>query len=79
MLNIGDIVHYVTVGSANGVYPVECCAAIVTGIDNIVYNKIDITVFNKRGGSFPNRDIMYSLTVEEGTWHHKHNSVHVEP
>lgn len=67
-MKIGDLIHYVTFGSVNGDYPVECCASIVTGLykDN---SEVDITVFNKRGGSFPNRKIRYDVKVDEGTWH----------
>lgn len=74
--DIGDMVHYVTVGSANGVYPVECCAAIVTGIYE-GSEKVDITVFNKRGGSFPNREIPYNIDANEGTWHHMIDVKHI--
>lgn len=73
---IGSTVHYVTVGTANGEYPVECCATLVTGLYQDS-NEVDMTVFNKRGGTFPNRRIPYDENAKEGTWHHIGDPHHI--
>ena len=73
---IAGTVHYVTIGTANGEYPSECCASIVTGLYGDT-SAVDITVFNKRGGTFPNRTILYSQEAIEGTWHQIGDPIHI--
>lgn len=44
---VGDSVHYRSRGSADGVFPPVCRAAIVTRVEGVYV--VDITVFNPTG------------------------------
>lgn len=62
---VGRIVHYVSRGSADGVYRPECRAAIVTGVDtrrDFVGN-VDLCVLNPEGMFF-NRGVHYDAGDE---------------
>jgi hypothetical protein len=49
MPKIGDIVHYMAHGSADGTYPMTCRAAIVTDVDQADPRSVSLCVFNPEG------------------------------
>lgn len=64
--SIGRIVHYVSRGSADGVFTSECRAAIITSVADDA--NIEATVFNPTGVYF------HQLTADHdekcpGSWH----------
>lgn len=71
MPSVGRIVHYVARGSADGVFPVACRAAIVT---EIVYgldagdHMVGLAVFHPDGLLFA-QGIPYGENNVGGTWH----------
>jgi hypothetical protein len=70
---IGDIVHYVSRGSADGVFPATCRAAIVTAVhDNTVddheVGDVALAVLNPTGLFF-DLNIAYNYEGAPGTWH----------
>lgn len=70
--SVGRIVHYVSQGSANGVYPSTCRAAIITQIGPRVglatLGPIGLAVLNP-SGMFFHENCPYSEDNEPGTWH----------
>jgi len=50
--SVGRIVHYVSRGSADGVYPPACRAAIVTEVDEHDPNRVGLCVLNPTGTFF---------------------------
>lgn len=68
--SVGRIVHYVSRGSADGVFEPECRAAIITGI-NEDNGKVELMVFNPQG-VFWDYNMDYQDVAEGktgGTWH----------
>jgi hypothetical protein len=68
--SVGRIVHYVSRGSADGVFTPECRAAIVTDIseDN---DRVALAVLNPQGMFF-DWDLKFADVAEgkvPGTWH----------
>lgn len=64
--SVGGIVHYVSRGSADGVYPSVCRAALVT--DVLTPYNIAVTIFNPEGMNF-HSNIDYNPDKAPGTWH----------
>jgi hypothetical protein len=72
----GRTVHYVSAGSADGVYPSVCRAAIVTAVLECGHGRescVSLTVFNPEGLHF-NMHVQYDndrspLQVRRQTWH----------
>lgn len=70
---IGKSVHYRSRGSADGVFPPECRAALITkvhapllpGDDGYV---VDLAVL--KSGVWFDEDITYNEDMEPGTWHY---------
>lgn len=70
--SVGRIVHYVSRGSADGVYPAVCRAAVVTEANG---NRVSLCVLNPEGMFFNQR--VYYLAHDSdaydyerpGTWH----------
>jgi hypothetical protein len=63
---VGRIVHYKSLGTANGEYPSTTYAAIITSVYS--GNVVDLCVFYPNGLSFK-LDIEYSERDEPGCWH----------
>lgn len=70
--SVGRIVHYVSRGSADGVFGVTCRAAVVTDVDG---DSCDLAVLNPDGALFA-RGIPYAdagpvgpQSGNGGTWH----------
>lgn len=63
--SIGRIVHYVSRGSADGVYPATCRAAIVTVADS---DLVALCVLNPTGLHFTER-VPFDDGGTPGTWH----------
>jgi len=82
---ISDPVHYVSIGSADGQYPAQCNAAIITkvGGEDTPYT-VDLFVViaaqaapqHGRGGCYHDADIVYCQLPAEGTWHYVHDQEH---
>ncbi|MFI6485299.1 hypothetical protein ACIBH1_45830 [Nonomuraea sp. NPDC050663] len=64
---VGRIVHYVARGSADGVFPKICRAAIVTETCP-ADSDLGIAVINPTGLFF-DREVPYSAEAKPGTWH----------
>lgn len=71
--SIGRIVHYWHRGSADGVYPPKCSAALVTGVPDPAAEVVSLTVFCDEGGMFPHAAAAHDEgedgTRAGGTWH----------
>jgi hypothetical protein len=63
---VGRIVHYVSRGSADGVFQPECRAAVVTEIDPD--DAVGLAVLNP-SGLFFDRHVPPSASKAGGTWH----------
>jgi hypothetical protein len=63
---IGRIVHYVSRGSADGVFEPECRAAIIAAVD--INEMVDLVVCNPNGLYF-NRAMHDEADKKGGTWH----------
>lgn len=63
---VGQIVHYVSYGSAGGKYARECRAAIVTEINP---NDIGLAVLNPTGLFFDRQIRQSEQEHTGGTWH----------
>lgn len=63
--SVGRIVHYVSRGSADGVYPAACRAAIVTEVAD--ENQVSLVVFNI--GLYVHEDTAHNEDKVPGTWH----------
>ena len=65
--SVGRIVHYVSRGSADGIFTPECRAAIITDIseDN---GRVALMVLNPQG-IFWDWDMHYDESNKPGTWH----------
>ncbi len=68
--SVGRVVHYVSRGSADGVFGRECRAAIITAVDQDNPEAIvDLCVLNP-GGMFFDRDVVSDEDEHGGgTWH----------
>lgn len=70
--SIGRVVHYVSLGSADGRYPAVCRAAVVTqvfgGPPNEPPQFVHLCVINPEGFFFPH-NVPYSDAKEPGSWH----------
>ena len=76
--SVGRIVHYVARGSADGVFPVTCRAAVVTEVAEFSpsHNGIGLAVFHPDGLLFAKdisegapMDTDLSVPAVGGTWH----------
>ncbi len=73
--SVGRIVHYVARGSADGVFPVTCRAAVVTAV-NEPEELVGLAVFHPDGLLFAQgipqgapSDTDLSVPLVGGTWH----------
>lgn len=70
-ITIGRVVHYRSLGSADGAYPSLCRAAIITDCDDPELpphdHTVSVAVFNP-GGMFFN-STQYDSHLAPGTWH----------
>lgn len=66
---VGRIVHYVSRGSADGVYGRECRAAIVTGTHEHDPQLVSLCVLNPLGMFFDLAVSYGGLGDVGGTWH----------
>ena len=68
--NVGETVHYVSHGSANGRYPRTCRAALVTEVSDDRDNPLEIglAVLNPTGIHF-DRQVAHDPDEGPGTWH----------
>lgn len=70
--SVGRIVHYVARGSADGVFPPVCRAAVITSVAgehlSIGESTVDLAVLNP-AGLFFDRMLVYSEDNRPGTWH----------
>ncbi len=68
--SVGRIVHYVSRGSADGVFLPVCRAAIVTDVDaGGVSNAVSLAVLNPTGMYFDQGITQSENGREGGTWH----------
>lgn len=70
---IGDIVHYVSRGSADGKFDSECRAAIITEVlaeEEDPEQFMSLAVLNPSGLFFDNA-VRYNYEGAPGTWHDK--------
>lgn len=76
--SVGRIVHYVARGSADGVFPATCRAAIVTEVrdEDAPAKRISLCVLNPTGVFFDQgipegapADTDLSVPLVGGTWH----------
>ena len=67
---VGEIVHYVARGSADGHFPPVCRAAVVTtcGDTGDSHTVAGLAVLNPTGMYFEPR-LIYDPAVAPGTWH----------
>ncbi len=74
MVQVGDIVHYVSFGTPGGEYTSECRAAVVTEFeedgDDLGKVTASLAVLNPTGMFFKT-DLRYSPDGEPGTWHER--------
>jgi hypothetical protein len=64
---IGRIVHYVNLGDSQGLYPPECQAAIITGVNED--GTVALHIFY-RTGDFYMQDVEFSEdTQQRRSWH----------
>ena len=70
--SVGRVVHYVSRGSADGVFPAVCRAAVVTEVDGLdaVVN-VGLAVLNPTGLFFDREVLEFGscATLRPGTWH----------
>lgn len=66
-VEVGDIVHYKSLGSADGTYAPACRAAIVTEVDDL-FDDVVLTVFTPEG-FFINQSVSYDENLRPGTFH----------
>lgn len=62
---VGRIVHYISRGSADGVYPSTSRAAIVT---DAVGMKVKLTVFNPEGTYYPPQWVKMGQAPGQWNW-----------
>jgi hypothetical protein len=65
---VGRIVHYRSRGSADGVYPALCRAAVVTEEATPLLGKLSLAVLNPTGMFF-DTDVVRSDQMAPGSWH----------
>jgi hypothetical protein len=65
-LAIGRSVHYVSRGSADGVFPPTCRASVINEVQDANYGEASMTVFNP-GGLFFTESLKHGK--EPGQWH----------
>ncbi len=74
MVQVGDIVHYVSYGTPGGEYTSECRAAVIvarkTDQDDLDTEVALLAVLNPTGLHFPG-EVSYSPDGEPGTWHER--------
>lgn len=63
--SVGRIVHYTSPGSADGVHPSACRAAIVTEVTG---DTVSLAVLNPTGVHF-RQDVPAAETPQVGAWH----------
>lgn len=68
--SVGRVVHYRSRGSADGVFPAECRAAIVTETfpEDVPEEPVSLAVLNP-SGLFFDQMIQHDEQLEPGTWH----------
>lgn len=66
--SVGRIVHYVARGSADGVFPPVCRAAIVTFVQDEEEDVLSLAVLNPSGLFFDSA-LLYDVAKHPGTWH----------
>lgn len=67
-LAVGRTVHYVAPGSADGTYPSEHRAAIVTRVDSKEHGLVSLAVLNPTGIHFV-ENLPHDPDGEAYTWH----------
>ncbi|MEU1883418.1 hypothetical protein ABZ470_39445 [Streptosporangium sp. NPDC020072] len=71
--SVGSFVHYVSRGSADGIYPAVCRTAVITEVDPDDDARVGVCVFNPTGLYFHPLDLGGCAQAEEGhhggTWH----------
>lgn len=72
--SIGRIVHYRSFGTPNGEYVPECCAAIVTAVDEYqpgegFVGHVGLCVLNPTGQFFNQQVLQDETNKCGGTWH----------
>lgn len=65
--SVGRIVHYVSRGSADGIFQPECRAAIITDISEN-NGRVALCVLNPQGVFF-DWDLHHNEDKSPGTWH----------
>lgn len=71
---VGRWVHYVSRGSADGVFPKVCRAAVITEVADVGLERVHLAVFNPEGIFFdhlaPHREpTADGEELAGGTWH----------
>ncbi len=68
--SVGRIVHYRSLGSADGRYGPECRAAVITEVNEVgdTVHNVGLCVLNPTGQFF-DRGVAYDEAGSPGTWH----------